>query len=1234
MKKKERQQQRDFHAHTKKNANAPVQKTPKVNGKQQDGPTHKWHYLAPTWAVVVGGYIFIVVFLQYLAMGIFTLGAAPDTGYFHDYGLTGIYLMLLVLTIPAWFFVHKKFYATWYNNNAMYLSDDIQEYTNDTYIRTIDHLTTELDMAPDIGLGFDGHASTLMGHMMVSNKGIKKIEMPVYDPTVPGQIKRDKDGNIVRQKVEMFDTELGEMLYDMSGVPQKERFWYDATDYMFNPIIPRKEGGNGKKRSGAHGRKEYDKVSDYINKEFYPLDTDAARPAGVYFYDSRPVNTILIAITRGGKGQTYIEPAFDVWTREKKKWNIFTTDPKGELLAKFYYSATVRGMDVIQFNLMHPHLTNVFNPLVNSIQEFRRDNPVKGTALIDSIVETLFPDNGEIWNPAAGNMFRRTVYLLFDYYIEQENYIRYVGYRDSIPPEIIDQEIDNLYSKITLYNVYSLNGELAAKKSKDVDFINVDPSAPPVPEKDLLTLMFDAMSLLPTNALRAKAITANNAIKQIASAETTIAGIYATLLTGLSVYADDTAIALMSGSLSESFDVTGLSFPRRVGIRFDEAYVKKFKITNELCKWTIYRDPMFRDKYDGEAFEHEERVSPTNWVWGFFEGIFDQEETYLKLSIESNGTVAKEFYFKFTKGYKKYDGITYVIHPITRQKIIAGGTLIELDPRTKEPKVGEFNTTQIDYMTKSYQTVSRPIITSNQVYYSERPKFIFAITPPHLQVYQKHILVIIKQILDEIYSMSYVTKSTRKPIIGTRLMLEEFGNIRSGENGIPNIDTATSIALGQDVQITFVLQSFQQLRALYGEDVEKILRANSNNTIFLKSNDEELVNELVRLSGTRHEFRVKSKSVSRKMGDLITVSEPIINYSGEHVETTALAANDLLFLAGPSPGNSITFSSGEMPIVNKLATITPMAAGLHKQLPQERAGKQYQDSTMPSTSTNDGVNFLDNVIDGEALVRARVAQAKIAMGIKDTILDIAEKSGVKINEADGELAKLMMNIVYEQYDSEIGTVRTSLAGPIQYAELAESMHKDVLAIKDKSLAQEARLAAATQLRENLVRCVMDKNLSELTSEYKDTTSELVLGYDPLHVARFVARFRKAYPLEEKLETEAVDIYATAQINPNYKEYDDGNNLLFDMMNTHHIDALDELVGQIIDGDIDEPPGVVVDSKDDGFVFSVGGLAIMEYRPYGSNYQVEYIAEFPQITKAVTENKQLLQMLQSIINDNY
>ena len=120
------------------------------------------------------------------------------------------------------------------------------------------------------------------------------------------------------------------------------------------------------------------------------------------------------------------------------------------------------------------------------------------------------------------------------------------------------------------------------------------------------------MSMLPANELRTLAITANNAIKQIAGAQQTIAGIYATLLTGLSAYADPTTVALMSGSLSESFDVTGMGFPRRFGIQFDADYVKKFRITGELCKWTVYKDKNFTERYEGSAYEHEERIAASN----------------------------------------------------------------------------------------------------------------------------------------------------------------------------------------------------------------------------------------------------------------------------------------------------------------------------------------------------------------------------------------------------------------------------------------------------------------------------------------------------------------------------------------------------------------------------------------------------------------------------------------------
>ena len=130
-------------------------------------------------------------------------------------------------------------------------------------------------------------------------------------------------------------------------------------------------------------------------------------------------------------------------------------------------------------------------------------------------------------------------------------------------------------------------------------------------------------------------------------------------------------------------------------------------------------------------------------------------------------------------------------------------------------------------------------------------------------------------------------------------------------------------------------------------------------------------------------YRRKSKSVGQKKGDLITTAESVINLQIEKTESTALTANDFLFLAGASPGNAVTMISGEMPILSKDAHIIPMAAGLHKHLPQAAAKKSgntvnYSDSSMPSSKSADAVNYLDNLIDGDKMVRDKVAQAKIA----------------------------------------------------------------------------------------------------------------------------------------------------------------------------------------------------------------------------------------------------------------
>ncbi len=1245
---RERERQKAFYDKTQRNANMGRRDLRQpINKKVKNQASSVWWYRGAAIGITTLLGLGLPIAVQMVAMHLYNFAKqeADQLGFWHDYGLSPIYFLWFFVAVPIGFaYILHRCKAVWANNNAMFLSEDIEEYANDAYVRTPDHIIREFDAAPDAGLGFDGHVSSIVGHMMISNKGIKKIDIPVLDPEREGQVAVDENGKVITKKVELFDKDFGRELYKFSNVPTAYQKWYDATEYAFNERNSKKEAKQGNERKGAFGRKPYDTLADYINAEFYPLDTDTQRPAGVYFYDSRPVNTILIAITRGGKGQTFIEPSIDLWTREKKKWNLFSTDPKGELLAKFYYPATIRGMEVIQFNLMHPHLTNVFNPLINAVQQFRRNDPPKGVAIIDSIVETLFPDNGEIWNPAAGNMFRRAVYMVMDYYIEQEKYVRYVGYRDHVPQEIIDAEIDNLYSKVTLFNIYKLIGDLAAKISNDETFINIEGStAPKVTEKDLLTLMFDAVEMLPTNDLRTKAITANNAIKQVASAPQTIAGIYATLLTGLSVYADDTAIALMSGGLSDSFDITGLAFPRRFGVHFDDAFLKKFRINEELCTWEIYRDSQFETPYGGDAFMHKEKLPPSGWTWCYFAGILDQEVSYPKLTISVGSTVAQVFYFRFTKGYKTFDDISYVIDPITKDKVIAGGTLEEWDKQNQCIKTSTFPNNVFDPVGQTYRMKDMPVITSNQVYYTERPKCIFAVTPPHLQVYQRHILIMIKQILDEVYAMSYATKPDRKPIVGTRLMLEEFGNIRSGEQGIPNIDTATSIALGQDVQITFVLQSFQQLRAIYSEEVEKVIRSNSANTVFLKSNDEELINELVRMSGTMHEFRVKSKSVSRKLADVITTAEPVVNFSGENNETTALTANDFLFLAGASPGNSITIISGEMPIVNKLDTIVPMAAGLHKKLPQQVYNQKkgqtvpYSDSSMPSSKSADAINYLDNIINGEAMVQARVEQAKIAHKMQETFLKVAEENDVVIGIDNGELADMMMNYVYEEYDKQAGITRKTLASaePKEYWRITEKMQSYVLAIKDKKANKASKMTAAKNLQELLINCVLDEQLAEYTACYKDRKAKNVLGYETEAITEFLSKMAVNFPKPEELETEYRDIHAEAQKDPNYKPMEDPNKEKpFDGMDENHRAALSLIFQRLIAKDIDEidKVSVVTANRDNvsEYRIHIKGVEVYVYEEGDDNFIENWTVKYNKLEKLVCDVPKLVTYVQEIL----
>lgn len=279
-----------------------------------------------------------------------------------------------------------------------------------------------------------------------------------------------------------------------------------------------------------------------------------------------------LAITRAGKGQTYIEPMIDMWTRELTPNNMVINDPKGELLVKFYVKGSVRGFQIVQFNLINAMKTDIYNPLMMAAQAAREGDFTKCALYVENIADVFFPTDGAedpVWPNAANNAFKRAAYGLIDYYVEQEVEVRAKAARNKTDPKVLETEVDQMWGKVTLYNCYQLFVQLTSKKKKNpfAQFIKDNEAGKfnqggMVPDKDgnmvmqpageepltqeeweerkaecekdsilwedkadidLLTLYFNATDKLPHNQMRNLIANANNSLRSMAGAEKMLA---------------------------------------------------------------------------------------------------------------------------------------------------------------------------------------------------------------------------------------------------------------------------------------------------------------------------------------------------------------------------------------------------------------------------------------------------------------------------------------------------------------------------------------------------------------------------------------------------------------------------------------------------------------------------------------------------------------------------------------
>lgn len=146
-------------------------------------------------------------------------------------------------------------------------------------------------------------------------------------------------------------------------------------------------------RSVPETKKEYD------GKGGFPISRYKDR----IFIDDSPVNNLIIGTTRSGKGELFVVPAIDIYSRakhQKDKASLIVADPKGELVAASKDELEKRGYHVLVFDLLH-FMGLSYNPLQLIKEAYLRGDKAEAQLLANTLSNIMFNDptaKDKTWN--------------------------------------------------------------------------------------------------------------------------------------------------------------------------------------------------------------------------------------------------------------------------------------------------------------------------------------------------------------------------------------------------------------------------------------------------------------------------------------------------------------------------------------------------------------------------------------------------------------------------------------------------------------------------------------------------------------------------------------------------------------------------------------------------------------------------------------------------------------------
>ena len=180
--------------------------------------------------------------------------------------------------------------------------------------------------------------------------------------------------------------------------------------------------------------------------------------------------------------------------------------------------------------------------------------------------------------------------------------------------------------------------------------------------------------------------------------------------------------------------------------------MKKYALLGMQARWQSFADKNFT-KSLGKQFYHEDLINREGWAMYYFEGIYEKDIAYVRLEIvnPSSQMLIKTFYFQFRKSYQmSLDARYYVTDPVLGEKLVKNGVLTELrQARTASGGIRYIPAKTTFVQEKVKDVLMNPVlepvdtiaIMQTMVRYSEKPRMVFLVTPPHLMKYAKLILI-------------------------------------------------------------------------------------------------------------------------------------------------------------------------------------------------------------------------------------------------------------------------------------------------------------------------------------------------------------------------------------------------------------------------------------------------------------------------------------------------------------